>query len=304
MKCDLADGYFHEPAVRNILCVPESEARMRAHTIDGGANLKLHVRDFGPEGAPPLLLIHGWSQHHLCWLKQFESPLAEEFRLIAMDLRGHGQSEAPPGPEAYTTGSLWADDIAAVISSLGLDSPVLVGSSYGGIVIGDYLRAYGDGAIGAVNLIGGAVGVGPDWIGPLIGEDFPKYAVPAAFGDPDDALRAVPEFVHCCIKKDLPPGEFELAVAWSMLTPAHVRGHLISRDDDFRPEYARLTKPLLVSYGTQDTIVLPAMAATIRGVSPSCQMSEYPGAGHFPFLEVPMRFNEELAEFARTSTSV
>jgi pimeloyl-ACP methyl ester carboxylesterase len=91
---------------------------MRAHTIEGGASLKLHVRDFGPEDAPPILLLHGWSQHHLCWTKQFESALADEFRLIAIDLRGHGQSEAPRDPEAYTTGKLWADDVAAVISSL------------------------------------------------------------------------------------------------------------------------------------------------------------------------------------------
>lgn len=277
---------------------------MRAHTINGGADLKLHVRDYGAEDAPPILLIHGWSQHHLCWLKQFESPLAEKFRLIAMDLRGHGRSEAPPEAEAYTTGSLWANDVATVISSLRLTSPILVGSSYGALVIGDYLRAYGDRAIGGINLVGGAVGIGPSWIGPLIGNDFAKYAVQAASDDQQVALEAIPAFVHCCIKKQLPPDDFELAVAWSMLTPAYVRGHLISRDDDYRPEYANLTKQLLVSYGVQDTIVLPAMADAIREVSPSCQMSEYPGAGHFPFLEDPMRFNEELAEFTRAAASI
>jgi pimeloyl-ACP methyl ester carboxylesterase len=274
---------------------------MRAHTIAGGANLKLHVRDFGSEEAPPILLLHGWSQHHLSWVKQFESSLIEDFRLVALDLRGHGQSEAPLGPESYTTGHLWADDVAAVISSLQLTSPILVGSSYGGFVIGDYLRSYGDSSIGGVNLVGGAVGIGPSWVGSMIGDDFVKYAVPAASDDQQVALKSIQAFVHCCVAKTLPSDEFELAVGWNMLTPAYVRAHLISRDDDFRSEYSRLRRPLLVSYGAADTIVLPAMAKAIQDVCPGCQISEFAETGHLPFLEDPTRFNRELAEFASTA---
>ena len=59
--------------------------------------------------------IHGWSQNHLCWAKQYESSLADEFRLVAYDLRGHGMSEAPLEPEHYTADELWADDLAAII---------------------------------------------------------------------------------------------------------------------------------------------------------------------------------------------
>ena len=84
-----------------------------------------------------------------------------------------------------------------------------------------------------------------------------------------------------------------------MLTPAYVRLHLISRDEDFRPEYAKLGKPLLVSYGAADTIVLPAMAELIQQTCPGCQPSEYAGTGHALFLEEPARFNDELAAFAR-----
>ena len=65
---------------------------MRTHTVEGGAGLRLHVRDFGPAGAPAILLIHGWSQHHLCWSKQFGSDLASTFRIvagIAASTRGH-----------------------------------------------------------------------------------------------------------------------------------------------------------------------------------------------------------------------
>lgn len=276
---------------------------MRTHTINGGADLKLHVRESGPEDAPPILLIHGWSQHHLCWSKQFKSDLADHFRLIALDLRGHGQSEAPSDPQSYTTGSLWADDIAAIISALGLASPILVGSSYGGFVIGDYLRSYGDGVIGGINLVAGAVGIGPSWFGPMIGEDFVKYAPAAASDDQEIALRSVHSLLHRCVVKALPSDDLELAVGWTMLTPRYVRGHLISREEDFRPDFTKVRKPLLVTYGSADTIVLPAMAKAIQDACPACQMSEYPGTGHFPFLEDPTRFNRELAEFTRSSLS-
>lgn len=90
---------------------PGKENHVQTHTIAGGRQLKLHVREWGQPDARAILFIHGWSQNHLCWSKQIESPLAEEFRLVAIDIRGHGQSEAPLDAESYTTGALWADDV-------------------------------------------------------------------------------------------------------------------------------------------------------------------------------------------------
>ena len=113
------------------------------HTVQGGGGLRLHVREWGKADGPPILFIHGLSQNHLCWVKQYDSALADEFRLVAYDLRGHGMSEAPLEPDHYTDGQLWADDIAAIIDQLDLVQPVLVGWSYGPFVICDYVRAHG-----------------------------------------------------------------------------------------------------------------------------------------------------------------
>ena len=116
---------------------------MKTHSVRGGGGLRLHVREWGRSDGPPILFVHGWSQNHLCWVKQYESALADEFRLVAYDLRGHGMSEAPLEPEHYTDDKLWADDLAAIVEELRLDRAVLVGWSYGAFVICDYVRSYG-----------------------------------------------------------------------------------------------------------------------------------------------------------------
>jgi len=49
----------------------------KVHRVKGGGELQLHVREWGNADGPPVLLIHGWSQNHLCWAQQYESGLVE-----------------------------------------------------------------------------------------------------------------------------------------------------------------------------------------------------------------------------------
>jgi non-heme chloroperoxidase len=102
------------------------EARMKIQTIKGASGVKLHAREYGNSAGIPILLIHGWSQSHLCWSKQYESGLKDDARIVALDLRGHGMSDAPTELDQYTDGDKWADDITAVIDQLALDRPILV----------------------------------------------------------------------------------------------------------------------------------------------------------------------------------
>src|SRR3954463_3454306 len=111
---------------------------MEIATVIGGGGTKLHVREWGCRDAPAILFVHGWSQHHLAFRRQLESPLADEFRLVAVDLRGHGMSEVPTDVAAYASEATWAADIAAVIEQRGLVRPVIVAWSYGGYVVSDY----------------------------------------------------------------------------------------------------------------------------------------------------------------------
>jgi non-heme chloroperoxidase len=277
--------------------------RMRAHTVQGGGGLRLHVREWGRPEGPPILFLHGWSQSHLCWARQYESALAEEFRLVACDLRGHGMSQAPPEPQHYTDPSLWADDVAAIIEQLGLDRPVLVGWSYGGFVISDYVRAYGQDQIAAINFVGAAVKLGEAAFGTLFGPGFLDHFAAATAADLPTNIAAIRSFVRACLVKPVPDDDLETAVCWTMVVPATIRANLAAREIDCDDVLAALEVPLLVTQGRADTVVLPAMAEHVLAVCPTAGASWYDGVGHAPHLEEPERFNRELTELTRRTVA-
>ena len=273
--------------------------RMKAHTVPGGGSLRLHVREWGNPDGSPILFIHGWSQNHLCWARQYEGALADEFRLVAYDLRGHGMSEAPLEPEHYTDGRRWADDVAAIIDALGLDRPVLVGWSYGAFVICDYIRAYGQHTVAAINFVEGAVRLGEAAFGTLIGPGFLDHFVGATSDDLPTNIETMRAFVRACFARPVSSDELEAAVCWNVVVPAAVRANLAARELDYDDVLRDLEVPLLVTQGCADTVVLPAMAEHILATCPTSDVSWYDGVGHVPHLEDAERFNRELAELTR-----
>ncbi len=277
--------------------------RMRIHEVRGGGGLRLHVREWGDPDGPPILFVHAWSQNHLCWGKQYESALADEFRLVAFDLRGHGMSDAPPEREHYIDGRLWADDLAAVVDRLGLVQVVLVGWSYGAFVICDYVRAYGQGAVAAIDLTGSAVQLGEAAFGTLLGPGFLDHFAGATSDDLPTSLAAMRAFVRACLVKPVSAEDLEAAICWNVVVPPAIRAHLGSRQIDCDDVLRALTVPVLVSHGRADSVTLPAMAEHTLAACPTATASWYDGVGHAPHLEEPERFNAELAALARQTSA-
>jgi non-heme chloroperoxidase len=274
--------------------------RVEIHTVKGGGGLRLHVREWGNPEGPPVLFVHGWSQNHLCWAKQYESALTDDFRLVAYDLRGHGMSEAPLEAEHYTDGALWAEDLAAIVETLRLDRPVLVGWSYGAFVISDYVRAHGQERVGAINLVEGAVKLGPSAFGGLIGPGFLDHFGDLTADDLPTNVRGVRAFLRACVAQPVAEADFEAALCWNMVVPAKIRANLAAREIDDDDVLRALEVPVLVTQGRADTVVLPAMAEHVLALCPAAEASWYDGVGHVPHLEAPERFNRELAGLARS----
>jgi pimeloyl-ACP methyl ester carboxylesterase len=266
------------------------------HEVHGGGGLRLDVREWGNPTGTPVVFIHGWSQSQLCWMRQLESPLAESFRLVTFDNRGHGTSEKPLAADHYTDGRLWADDLAAVVDQVGLERPVLVAWSYGGFVVADYLRAYGDGSVRAINLVGGAVLLKPpsfDHIGPGFLENVQGACSP----DLPTSIAAMLGFLRRCTAEPLSEDDWSAALAWNMVVPPAVRGALLAREIDSDDVFGAVTLPVLLSHGRADQIVLPSMTEHVGEICATAESSWYDGVGHLAFWEAHERFNNELAAF-------
>jgi pimeloyl-ACP methyl ester carboxylesterase len=259
----------------------------------------LRVADHGPEDAPALLLIHGWSQHSLSWSKQTAGPLAQRFRLVAPDLRGHGASDKPEDPAAYDNPAPWAGDVAAIMATLGLSRPLLVGWSMGGWVAMDYLRVHGDDAIAGLVLIGSTARSGGVSAGAPQAKRRPEVRAEGMYSDDHRiALEATIAFVKACFAAPLSKRDLAFMVGFNMLTPPHVRAPARLRRRDDRDVLAALGKPAMVVQGGAEKIVLPPMFEEVVAALPAPRVALYEGCGHAPFWEAPARFDADLADFA------
>lgn len=270
-------------------------------TVKGGAGLELNVMEWGRRDGPAILFIHGWSQAHLCWHKQYESALAEHFRLVAFDLRGHGMSAAPTDAACYQSAQLWADDVRAVIDALELTSVVLVGWSYGSFVVGDYLRAYGGADVAGINLVGAGVRFGEDALGTYIGSGFTDCFPRAISRDLTTSIDGMRDFINRCFLVKMSRTDYERVLCFNMTARPDVRAAIVVRDIDMESVLRDYRGPLLLSHGRLDSMTLPACAERIAALCPQARLSWYEDAAHGPFFEAPEKFNRELDEFVRAA---
>lgn len=266
--------------------------------VIGGGGIKLHVREAGNPTGTPLVFLHGYCQSSGVWVRQLDSALARDFRLVMLDLRGHGRSEKPDDPLAYKDAKLWADDVRGVLEGLDLRRSVLVGWSYAGRVIGDYLRAYGTQRIGALAFVSAVTKTGDQFsAGPF------SALFPDVFSDDAAVIEpALQKFVTLCFARGFALDERFGAdmLAAERLVPRVAREAMLKRGKlDYDDVLRDLELPALCIHGTHDDVVLPVSSEHIAGVVPNAQLSLYPGVGHSPFFEAPERFNRELAELAK-----
>ncbi len=117
-----------------------TQGRERHSGVDCGAMAEFETGDGttiwfderGSADAPPVVLLHGFTSSHRMWHAQVLA-LADEYRLIVPDLRGHGRSGAPEDLSTYTI-ERYAADVRELLDHLGLDLCALVGCSFGGMV--------------------------------------------------------------------------------------------------------------------------------------------------------------------------
>jgi non-heme chloroperoxidase len=260
-------------------------------TPDG---LTISAQEWGNPSGPEILFIHGFSQSHLSWMRQVDSDLAKEFRIVTYDLRGHGNSDKPLDPARYRDSKAWGDEVQAVIDTAGLKRPVLVGWSYAGRVISDYVATHGAGQLAGINFVD--AGIKADLA--MAGDNLKNLPIMAS-EDLATNIAATRTFVHGCFSRQPSADDFETILAFNMMVPPKVRAALGGRPLDATEIMSKLKLPVLVTHGAEDRNAKLTTAQYTASVIPGARLSVYEGIGHSPFYEDAPRFNAELAAFVR-----
>lgn len=264
---------------------------MQHFTASDGAQIA--YRDEG--AGRPIMLLHGFMAHGGFFRGQ--APLATDHRLIAVDLRGHGESPANghrPAVERI------AADIAELAVALDLNDAIGVGWSLGATVLWHVLAdSAGSRFAGAVIVdMTARVCNDGDWTLGLsqdacdarsaaIREDFETFAAGAGqamFAQPVRAeLQAVADWASAEFARNDPAA---MAAIWESLV-----------DQDMRALLAHIRQPTLVVHGGRSQLYGGGTAAHLAATLPDAKVLRFAASGHAPHLEEPEAFNRALAEF-------
>jgi pimeloyl-ACP methyl ester carboxylesterase len=236
----------------------------------------------------PLVLVHGHPFDHTMWAPQIAEFSATR-RVIAPDLRGYGASPVVPG---ITYLSDFAQDVAALLDGLGVDTFVLAGLSMGGQIAMDCYRQLGDRVRGLV-----------------LADTFPA----AETAEGRQARNAMADrllaegmrgYADEVLEKMVAPyadAEVKAHVHRMMTaTPAEgaaaaLRGR--AERPDYRDLLTRVTVPALVVVGADDAYTPVSDAEDMHALLPDSTLRVVEGAAHMPNLERAEEFNEALGEF-------
>jgi 3-oxoadipate enol-lactonase len=238
----------------------------------------------------PVVLLHAGIADRRMWRDQMDA-LAARHRVIALDLRGYGESELPPTAFAHH------DDVAGLLDALGLARAALVGCSFGGAVAIDTALAHPD-RVAALALLGAAVSERTNELWEtLVGDVDPEDFAATAAGEvrfwvvgPDRQPADVdPELIAFATAMDERALAAELAL--SAVDVAELDPPAIGR-------LGELTMPVLVGAGAADVPDIRELADRIAAEAPQAvRLPDVPGAAHLLPLEHPAPVNTALLTF-------
>ncbi len=288
----VASGHaFAVPATRT----DPAPASYHVTSRDG---VTIAVQETGNPRGPAVILIHGLLGSRLDWAAQLASPDLRRYRLITYDLRGHGLSGKPAGAEPYRDGRRWADDLAAVMRGSHASKPVLVGWSLGGVVISNYLAAYGDRNVGGAVYVDGVVELDAEQI-----VSHPDVYRDMTSGDLATHLDGERRFLALCFHHQPDAATFERLLANAAMASWDMQKAVPTMSVSAAEGLGNTHVPLLFLYGGQDALVdAQATISRAKALNPGIVSEIHESAGHAPFIEEPERFNRDLARFVDAQT--
>lgn len=249
--------------------------------------IKIHYTRTG--GAkPPLILLHGLMTNGLCWTA-LARELEAEYDVIMPDARGHGLSDAPGHGYRYED---HAADVAALVRSLNLPAPLLLGHSMGGMTAA-VVTARNPG------LLRGLVLADPSFLSPevqrevrdsdiagqhrkILGQSLAEVLSDARARHPGRSQENLELFSRARLQTRMS--------AFDVLTPPN---------PDYRQLIGEIGIPTLLVFGDKG-VVSPAVAAALQQLNPHLQIGQIFNAGHSLHMDQPERFAHIVKTFLGT----
>ena len=270
-----------------------------SRTFEPAPGVRIHYTDEGRRDGRTLILVHGFAASVHAWRPWVER-LSNDYRLIAIDLPGHGLTETPPDYRASLAGN--ADLVDALATHLGIDRFVLAGNSMGGAVSIAYAMKHKERLDGLV-LVDAAGWPGERNAGPpplvfaMLNNGFTRSLMKLV--DPRvlarDGLKAA--YVDPAIVNE--------ALVDRYANLAMAEGHrdvLLTQesrpDPPWTPDsFRQIRTPTLVMTGEKDALIPADNSRAIAGAIPGAYLVTYPEGGHVPMEQLPDETVRHLRAF-------
>lgn len=274
-------------------------ANAQSRYVDLPGGLHVHYRDQGNPKGPAVLLVHGFFVNLETW-EPWVQRLGKDYRLVSVDLPGHGLTRTPLGYKASMAKMVAFTD--AFANAEHLDRFTLAGSSMGGDIAWRYALAHPDRVKGLVLVDAAGWPARPspaakkleamrNPVNRFLFKDFDqsktaREGLAAAYADPRLATDAV-------LQRDV---EFGRAPGHRDIILDLLLG-FSSRGDATSEKLAAITTPTLVMTGSADKLVPPSDASRFAAAIPGSRLVVYPNVGHLPQEEAPDASARDLAAF-------
>lgn len=268
---------------------------------DLGNNIKITINDLtvsyndeGPDGAPVIIFIHGFPFNKSMWNKQVEA-LKDNYRLIAYDVRGHGNSDAGTGDFSI---NLFANDLISFMDALKIDKAMLCGLSMGGYIALNAIENYPDRfdalILSDTNCIADTTeakekrlktieSIKKNGVEKFADESMNNFFAPESLSTKKEEIAEVREMIVNTSKQTL----------YKTLRAFYERKETCSKLPD-------INVPVLIMVGKEDKITPPAAAQMMHEKIKDSLLSIIEHAAHLSNIENPTDFNSQLKELVST----
>ncbi|MEI6632649.1 MAG: alpha/beta hydrolase [Chlamydiota bacterium] len=257
--------------------------------------IRLHYETSG-SGAIPVVLVHGYGMSSAVWEKTLPL-LPSGYRWLAVDLRGFGRSDKPEG--GYGCPEL-AEDIAAFLDALGISRAVLIGHSFGGLVIQHFAARHPERVLAFVLSNTFSAALPPRGLTPVVEQRINGYgtaesnrkvfdaAVPRYFDASNVTAADIERFVTIGLQACTPALRETLRANYT--TPAIPA-----------PQLAAVRAPIIILVSAHDPFGTFDQAVAMSDALPDSRIRVFTRCGHTPMWEKPQEFAGTVADFLKTA---